>query len=118
MPKTAREIANAAGIAPRTKRFVLTDEYGFACEGSRSELVLAALARSDKTDLPAEVHTAAYALRKYVNTGRSPADFAMRVMSATPYQVCAMVATIVRDCPETTIGGICDDWLPANRAAL
>jgi hypothetical protein len=41
-----------------------------------------------------------------------------RIAMYTPYQMCALVARIARECPETTTGGICDTWLIANHAGL
>jgi hypothetical protein len=118
MSVTAAEVARSVGIGPRSKRFVLRDQDGVAYDGGRSELVLAALSRSDKSELPAEVHTVAYAVRKSLVTARMQAMFAMRLRSMSPYQVCGLVAAVARECPETTTGGICDGWLPGNIARL
>ena len=111
---TAARVARSVGIGPRSKRFVLLDRDGIAYDGSRTELVLAALSRSDKSDLPAEVHTVAYAVRKSLVTARMNATAAMRVRFMSPYRVCALVAQVARECPETTTGGICDEWLPRH----
>jgi len=119
MTVTARQIAKAARIGSRTKTFKLTDEYGFAFEGRRYEHVLAALSRSDKTpDLDARIHIVAYALLKSMKSGRMNAVSMMRLAAYTPYQLCALVARIANECPETTIGGICDEWLFAHHAEL
>ena len=111
---TTARVARSVGIAPRTKRFVLRDSDGIPYDGSRADLILAALSRPDKSDLPAEVHTVAYAVRKSLVTARMRAEYAMRLRFMSPYRVCALVATVARECPETTTGGICDDWLPQH----
>jgi hypothetical protein len=111
---TTVQVARSVGIGPRTKRFVLRDTDGIPYDGSRTELILAALSRPDKSELPAEVHTVAYAVRKSLVTARMRATYAMRLRSMSPYRVCALVATIAGECPETTTGGICDDWLPQH----
>jgi len=46
------------------------------------------------------------------------ATAAMTLRFMSPYRVCALVATVARECPETTTGGICDGWLPGNIARL
>lgn len=117
---TAREIAKAIGVGTRTRRFVLRDEYGFAIRdtGRHYAGVLAALARSDMSDLPTRIHTVACALRKCMVSGRMAAESENRIADYSPYQMCALVARIARECPETTIGGICDEWLIKNHASL
>ncbi|MGS2645893.1 hypothetical protein [Streptosporangium sp. G12] len=116
---TAREIAKAIKIGTRTRKFSLTDEYGIAIsEGRRYDHVLAALARSDKSNLTTRIHTVAYALRKCMVSGRMNAASENRIATYTPYQLCRLVARIAKECPETTIGGICDGWLIANHASL
>jgi hypothetical protein len=116
---SARELARALGIAPRTRRFVLRDEYGCAYEGRRAEHVLAALSRSDKTPgLSAELHTVAHALFKSMTTGRMNASVAMAICDLSPYRVCGIVARVAAECPETTTGGICDYWLPEHQQEL
>ena len=67
---SASQVARSVGIGPRSKRFVLRDGDGIAYDGGRSELILAALSRPDKSDLPADVHTVAYAVRKSLVTAR------------------------------------------------
>lgn len=115
----ASVIAKAAGIAPRTKRFIIRDEYGIPCDGGRTETVLAALGRSDLTPtLTARIHTVAYAIRKSLTTGRMDPATANRLTAYTPYQVCAVVARVADLCPEETIGGICDGWLIAHYADI
>lgn len=116
---TAREIAKAAGIGPRTKRFTLRDEFGLAYDGRQYAHVLGALGRSDLTpDLTERVHTVAYALRKSMVSARMPAVSENRIADYSPYRLCALVARIARECPETTIGGICDVWIAAHHAEL
>ena len=116
---TARDLARAIGIGPRTRRFVLRDRDGIAYDGRRTHLVLAALARSDKTPgLSADLHTVAYALHKSITTARMSPDVANRLCELSPYQVCAVVARVARDCPQTTTGGICDVWLPQHQHEL
>ncbi|MEU8151737.1 hypothetical protein [Nonomuraea sp. NPDC048901] len=117
---TAREIAKALGVGTRTRKFVLRDEYGIELrDGSRRYAkVLAALSRSDMSDLPIRIHTVAYALRKCMVSGRMNAASENRIADYSPYQLCALVARIASECPETTIGGICDGWLLANHADL
>ena len=111
---TTAQVARSVGIAPRTKRFVLRDDDGIAYDGGRSELILAALSRSDRSDLPSEVHAVAYAVRKSLVTARMNATCAMRLRFMSPYAVCALVASVARECPQTTTGGICDEWLPQH----
>lgn len=112
---STQQIAQAIKVAPRTKRFELRDEEGIRYDGGRTDLVLAALSRSDKTpDLPAQAHTVAYAIRKSLVTARMNPVAACELTAMSPYQVCALVAAVIRECPETTPGGICDGWLPAN----
>lgn len=119
MTTTAKQIATAAGIGSRTKNFKLTDEYGIAYDGRRYELVLSALSRSDKTpNLDARIHTVAYALLKSMKSGRMNPTSMFRLAAYTPYQLCALVARIANECPETTIGGICDEWLFHHHAEL
>lgn len=116
---TTTQIARSLGVAPRTKRYILRDEYGLPYQGRHYSHVFAALGRSDLTpDLSERVHTVAYALRKCMISGRMPAESENRIADYSPYRMCALVARIARECPETTIGGICDDWLIANHASL
>ena len=115
MQITTAQVARSVGIGPRSKRFALRDQDGIAYDGSRTELVLAALSRSDKSPgLPAEVHTVAYAVRKSLVTARMRPGPALRLRAMSPYRICALVASVARECPETTTGGICDGWLPAH----
>ena len=116
---TTQEIARTIKIAPRTKRFVLRDEYGCRYEGRQAEHVLAALSRSDKTPgLSAELHTVAHALFKSMTTGRMNASVAMTICDLSPYRVCGIVAKVAAECDETTTGGICDTWLPKHQHEL
>lgn len=112
------EIAKAAGIAPRTKRFVLCDEYGWAYEGFRCEHVLAALQRSDKTPaLDFRARVVAMGIYKSFTTGRMDIHLARRIREQyTPYQICALVAKIANAYQgEPTIGDLADFWI--NRHA-
>ena len=118
MTITAAQVARAAGIGPRTSRFVMRDESGCPYDGGRTDMVLATLARADRTDLPAEMHTVAYAVRKSLVTARMGAVAASRLRAMSPYQVCALVARVAVECPETTTGGICDGWLPGRIGEL
>lgn len=121
MTSTAKAIATAAKIGTRTKRVEIRDEYGFVISGEarRYDAVLALIARSDLTpDLDSRTHTVAYALRKCMVSGRMNAVSENRIAQYSPYQLCKVVARIVNECPETTVGGICDGWLLANHAGL
>lgn len=119
MTVTTGQIARAAGIGPRSTRFVLRDSDGIPYDGRRAHLVLAAVSRADKSPgLSPEVHTVAYALYKSLTTGRMSPEVANRICELTPYRVCAVVARVARDCPETTTGGICDVWLPRHQHEL
>ena len=111
---TTLQVARSIGISPRTRRFVLRDGDDVPYDGSRAELVLAALSRSDRSDLPAEVHTVAYAVRKSLVTARMRPGPALRLQGMSPYRICGLVAQVARECPETTTGGICDGWLPGH----
>jgi hypothetical protein len=117
---TTTAIARAAHIGPRTRLFVLnTPDQGPITDGRRYDLVLAALCRSDITPtLSARTHTVAYALRKCMTSARMPATSVMRIADYSPYALCRLVAHIARECPETTIGGICDGWLMTNHASF
>lgn len=116
----AADLASAAGIGTRTKWFILREPDGYAYEDQgRFNNVTAALCRADITpDLDARVHTVAYALRKSVLTSRMNPVSALRIQTYTPYQICKLVAQIANDCPETTTGGICDDWLAQHHEEL
>lgn len=116
---TTQATAKAAGIYPRTRRYVLKDDNGIAYEGRRYTHVLAALSRSDITpDLSQRLHTVAYALLKCMSSARMDAVSVNRIAAYSPYQLCALVIRIADECPETTIGGICDGWLLANHRSL
>lgn len=117
--ETARQIAQAAGIAPATKRYVLRDECGLPYEGRQYTHVLGALSRSDRTpDLSARIHTVAYALFKCMTSARMDAVSVNRIATYSPYRLCALVARVALECPETTIGGICDGWLIRHHTEL
>lgn len=119
---TTRDIARAIGVAPRTVRFEVTNRDGFTEIDSmwlpRWEKILVSLSRTDISDVSQRVHTVAYALHKSISSARmSPVD-AMRIQAYTPYRLCALVSRIARECPETTIGGICDVWIQGNHESL
>ena len=117
MNATTAQIAKAAGIAPRTKRFVLRDEYGIAYDGSRTEHVLSAVARHDLTpNLDQATHIAARAAVKAITTGRMNPTLANRMQQFTPYQVCKVVAYIVgtygaQKLITDSVGPVADYWL-------
>lgn len=117
---TAKQIAQAAGIAPRTKRFVLRDENGYPYDGYRSSHVLAALGRSDKSPgLPADVHKTAYALWKSLNTARMNLELARRVREDySPYRLCVLVAQVYNANPGASVGELADFWINAHAAEL
>lgn len=111
---TTAKIAQAAGITPRTKHFVLRDDVGVAYPGSRAEHVLAALQRADRSPgLNQTARTAAMGLYKCFTTGRMDFQLARRVREQyTPYQLCALVARIAGEAgPDATIGSLADDWI-------
>jgi hypothetical protein len=120
MTTTAKEIAQAAGIAPATKRFVLRDEFGLAYDGGRSAHVLAALCRSDKTPaLSAGVHTTAYAIWKCLTTARMNLELGRRIREDySPYRICALVAQVANATPGAQIGELADFWINAHAAEL
>jgi hypothetical protein len=119
---TAREIAKAIRVGTRTRRFVFRDQYGIDMRTGMRQYadVLAAIVRTDLHghDVPERITTVAYALRKCMVSGRMDARSENRIADYSPYQLCALVARIARECPETTIGGICDVWLLDNHASL
>ncbi|MFF4026934.1 hypothetical protein ACFYY5_29200 [Nocardia elegans] len=115
MTATAAQIAKAAGIAPRTKHFVLRDEYGFALNGGRTEHVLTAIQRVDGIDQRTRV--AASALFKCYTTGRMNIDLARRVREQySPYQLCGLVVKIANAYDGVpTIGDLADFWINEHR---
>lgn len=121
MTVTTAQIAKAAGIAPRTKDFVLRDEFGFAHDGSRTDHVLSALGRDDLTPgVGQAVYIAAHALRKCYVTGRMNSQLAATMPQRTPYQLCKMVAHIVNGVGTDqiiahSVGPIADVWINAHR---
>jgi hypothetical protein len=118
---TAKTIAKAAKIGTRTKRVEIRDEYGSVISGGarRYDTVLAILSRCDLTPgLDSRTRTVAYALRKCMVSARMPATSENRIADYSPYRICALVARIVNECPETTIGGICDTWLLQHHTEL
>lgn len=113
------QIAKSIKVAPGTKRFILRDELGCRYDDRQAHLVLAALSRSDRSEgLTTEVRTTAHALFKSMTTARMDPTVANRICEMTPYQVCAIVAKVAAECGETTIGGICDGWLPKHQNEL
>jgi hypothetical protein len=117
---TASSVAKAAGIAPRTKRFEVCDNYGLAYEGGRTAHVMAALCRSDLTPaLDYRTRIVANGLYKCYNTGRMNPYLANRLTAYTPYQVCRVVAKIANAFPgDPTIGALADDWINAHADSL
>ena len=119
---TAREIARAIGVAPRTVKFEVTNRDGFTEIDSmwipRWEKVLVSLSRTDISTVTQKVHTVAYALHKSMSSARmNPVD-SMRIQAYSPYRLCALVERIARECPETTVGGICDGWIAQHSDEL
>lgn len=116
---TAKQIASALRISPRTKRFDIKDEYGLTISTDRTTNVLSSLANSDRSEVPCRIRTVAYALLKSIETARMNPVTSLRLrLETSPYQVCERVARIANQCPEQEIGGICDVWLPAHHAEL
>ena len=119
---TAKTIATAAGIAPRTKRFVFADEYGISYSGGRTELVLAFLGRTDRaTDLEYRTRMVVWGIYKSLTTARMNVNLARRLREMTPYQVCAFVARVELmwdgDISEG-YGRLADLWLNENADRL
>jgi hypothetical protein len=120
---TAREIAKAIRVGTRTRKYVMRDREGWEILGQydtpRYARVLCSLMNSDLSDVTSRIRLVAMALHKSISTGRMNAVCSNLIQERyTPYQLCALVARIARDCDETTIGGICDIWLSANIASL
>lgn len=118
---SATKIASAAKIYPSTKKVVIRDRLGdvISGQGMRYADVLALISRNDLTaGLDSRTYTVAYALRKCMISGRMDPVSELRIAQYTPHQICKLVARISRECPETTIGGICDDWIPQNHRSL
>lgn len=118
---SATKIATAAKIYPSTKKVVIRDRTGdvISGQGPRYADVLTLISRNDLTvGLDSRTYTVAYALRKCMISGRMEAVSELRIARYTPHEICKLVARISRECPETTIGGICDDWLPRNHRTL
>lgn len=90
-----------------------------AYDGARYEHVLSAIMRVDKTEgITPRVRTVAIALHKSISTARMNCISSLRIQGYTPYQLCALVARIADECPETTIGGICDVWISRNHQSM
>lgn len=122
---TVREVAGAAGVGPRSKRVTAGDLEVTAGLNRmpRTAAVLAVLGRTDLNRLlpgPRQRRCAlvAPALGKALDTGRLDPVAAARIREYTPYQVCRLVARIARESPETTVGGLCDDWICRHRDRL
>lgn len=119
---TTRQIAKALRIGPRTRDYVMYDLEGYRILGQmedpRYARVLNSLGRADISDVTFRIRLVAIALKKSIATGRMHPVSSTRIQAYTAYQLCALVARIARECPETTIGGICDGWLAANHASL
>lgn len=115
---TAKAIAAAAGIGPRTKRFVLRDADGLAYDGDRTEHVLAALCRSDRTELPTVVHYTAYAIYKCLVTARMNPALVSKVRAYSPYQICKLVAHVAGVAGELSVGELADTWINAHAGEL
>jgi hypothetical protein len=119
MTNTAAQIAKSAKISPRTKTVKIRDEFGLVYDGSRFDHVMARLCRSDLTpELDFCTHVVAMALHKSISTARMHPTSSLRIQAYSPYQLCKLVARIADECPETTIGGICDGWIPAHHSEL
>lgn len=114
----AKTIAQAVGIAPRTKRFTALDSEGypvfFTGEAERWEHVVSAvrMARTDRGVVTMRVYLIAVALHKAMTTGRMNVNLARRVREQySPYQVCALIAkTDALYEGEPTIGELADFW--------
>lgn len=117
---TAVQIARMIHVTPRTTKFVLRDEYGFTYSGGRTEHVLAALQNPDRTpELDQRTRICAIGLGKCFITGRMNFEMTTRVLEATPYQICALLARIAalyQGFP--TIGDLADTWINAHREEL
>ena len=124
-PLTVKEIAGGAGIAPRSK-YVKVDDFDAMCElrdMHRSEAVLAVLASYDFNRMAAgprkdRCRLVGRALLKAMSTGRLNPTATMRINSYTPWQVCALVQRISRDCPESQLGMMCDVWICQSHESL
>jgi hypothetical protein len=115
---TPRQVARAARIGPRTRKSAIRVRVEYSGERDYA-VILAYLCRSDLTpDLDARIHTVAYALRKCMVSGRMDATSENRIATYSPYRLCALIARIANECPETTIGGICDQWILAHHTDL
>lgn len=122
---TTQTIAQAAGIAPRTKRFTAVDQHGdpvfMMGEAERWEHVVSAirLARTERKLLDTRTYTVACAVWKWMSTGRANPTVAMRVRALTPYQVCGLVAKISDTFPgEPTVGELADFWINEHAEEL
>lgn len=120
MTSTTATIARSAGIAPRTKRFELTDEYGIGLGGGRTTNVLDALANPDRSEMDQRTRVVAQAVRKAYLTGRMNVELARHLREAlTPYQVVGFVILVAeRYQGQPTIGHLADEWLNAHTAEL
>jgi hypothetical protein len=117
------EVAKAAGIAPRTKRYVARDAQGYVLNSYAPphEQVFAVLGRYDITpSIDDRVRVAVLALEKSINTGRMNVHLAGRVRGQyTPYQLCALVSRVASESGEAaTIGYLADQWINEHAADL
>lgn len=120
------QIAKAAGIAPRTKRYAALDADGFPLffdgEVDRWEQVLHGIrtARIDRQAVDMQTYITVVAVLKAMNTARINVFLARRIREQyTPYQLCALVARITRDAGDgATIGYLADEWINQHAEEL
>lgn len=117
-PQTAKELAQSIGVWPATRHYNFEDYP--ERDAPMYDHVLLALSRPDFTPgVNGRTMLVAYALHKSLSTGRMPTASRVRIAGyRRPYQLCQLVARISRDCPETTIGGICDRWIAEHHRDL
>jgi hypothetical protein len=124
-PLTAREIAGAAAVGPRSKEIWVDDRTAMtelrAMPGS--DAVLAVLASHQFNRMPAGFRknrcgVVARALLKAMSTARLSPVATTRIRGYTPWQVCKLVERISRDCPETQLGMMRDVWICRNHESL
>jgi hypothetical protein len=117
---TAKDVAQAAGISSRTKRYMVCDEYDLPIDRtmSRHLQVLVGLLRSGR--LATREYTVVSALLKAINTGRINVFLLRRIREDyTPYQICGLVAKVSAMYDgEPTIGELADFWFNAHADQL